>query len=674
MKGYIDKAGHCDFHPNLTKKDKYPPISRLSETDGMVQKPRRQRIHPLFSFIFFGLFCAWPQAVWAGGPFDTWRVRAGNTFAKGIAYGNGLYVTGGAALPDAMLFASEDGGTWTAVYYGKPFPYDLSALTYGTRFVGVGQAGHILTSLDGYAWSAAAVPGITGAFIAVTYGGGSYVAVGEGGAIATSADGLTWTRRTSGTTAPLLGVAYGNGLFTAVGIGGTILTSGDGGATWLSQTAANPGDFFAIAYGGDVFVLVGLSGEIETSPNGATWTSRPLTGYPDLLGITYGGGFFVAAGGNGIDNSGIILTSTDGATWTSHTTLSDPLATVTYGNGSFIALSLGGTILQSDPLPSEGYLLTINKTGSGNLTALPAGIDCGAGCAAVYSPGTPVTLTAAPAANLLGWTGGGCTGNAPNCTVTLNAHTTVTAEFLPAGAPVGWLTFKDGATYTKTPSVVLFLNLYPANFGNITHVQFSNDGAQWIGPEVFDAADPKKSWLLSTGEGIKTVYVKYQDKAGIWSDAYGATIILDSVPPETSAQPPGGIYQAGQPVALITSEAAAIYYTTDGTTPTAGAGIYQAPLRLEASTTIKYFARDPAGNTEGVKTSVYQIATRGDINGDCRVDLMDAIIYLQVLNGGDPSGVSPDYALSGTDPDGDGRIGLTDAVFVLQTISGLRDL
>src|SRR4029077_3552256 len=78
------------------------------------------------------------------------------------------------------------------------------------------------------------------------------------------------------------------------------------------------------------------------------------------------------------------------------------------------------------------FTLSISRQGlgSGTVTSSPAGIDCGTACTATYDSGTVVTLTATPAANATfdGWTGGGCSGTGP-CTLTLTAHTTVTASF-----------------------------------------------------------------------------------------------------------------------------------------------------------------------------------------------------------------------------------------------------
>ncbi len=82
---------------------------------------------------------------------------------------------------------------------------------------------------------------------------------------------------------------------------------------------------------------------------------------------------------------------------------------------------------------TASYTLTVNKTGStgtGTVTSLPAGINCGTDCTELYAGGTPVTLTPAADANSIfaGWSGGGCSGTG-TCALTMNAATTVTAVF-----------------------------------------------------------------------------------------------------------------------------------------------------------------------------------------------------------------------------------------------------
>lgn len=80
--------------------------------------------------------------------------------------------------------------------------------------------------------------------------------------------------------------------------------------------------------------------------------------------------------------------------------------------------------------------VALSGTGNGNVTSKPSGISCGQTCSASFDPNTLVTLTATAAANssFAGWSGGGCSGANPTCTVTLGASEKVTATFTPTQA------------------------------------------------------------------------------------------------------------------------------------------------------------------------------------------------------------------------------------------------
>jgi len=66
-------------------------------------------------------------------------------------------------------------------------------------------------------------------------------------------------------------------------------------------------------------------------------------------------------------------------------------------------------------------------------------------------------------------------------------------------------------------------------------MRFSNDNTTWSTAETYGAS---KVWVLSFGEGSKTVYVKYKDSKGNWSTSYSATITLSPTPtPEPTPTP-----------------------------------------------------------------------------------------------------------------------------------------
>ena len=93
------------------------------------------------------------------------------------------------------------------------------------------------------------------------------------------------------------------------------------------------------------------------------------------------------------------------------------------------------------PVPSgdaaAGPHLTVVITGPGRVKLQGESLDCTAGCAASFPPGTRVLLTAQPeeGARFVGWTGA-CTGTA-DCRVTVDGVRTVTATFR---ALVAWRT------------------------------------------------------------------------------------------------------------------------------------------------------------------------------------------------------------------------------------------
>ena len=81
--------------------------------------------------------------------------------------------------------------------------------------------------------------------------------------------------------------------------------------------------------------------------------------------------------------------------------------------------------------------------------------------------------------------------------------------------------------------------------------------------------------------------------------------------PVTTAYPRTGYYVKAQTVRLTPSEGAAIYCTTDGTTPTIPESLCSGPVNVDRSLTLKFFAVDAYGNREEMKTETYTLTLTG---------------------------------------------------------------
>ena len=95
--------------------------------------------------------------------------------------------------------------------------------------------------------------------------------------------------------------------------------------------------------------------------------------------------------------------------------------------------------------------------------------------------------------------------------------------------PNGTILINNGALYTNDKNVTLTL-LATDDFSGVAQMQFNNGTGSYSDWETYSTT---KSWTLSSsGDGLKTVRVKFQDGVGN-ENAIGipATITLDTKPP-----------------------------------------------------------------------------------------------------------------------------------------------
>jgi len=169
--------------------------------------------------------------------------------------------------------------------------------------------------------------------------------------------------------------------------------------------------------------------------------------------------------------------------------------------------------------------------------------------------------------------------------------------------PIGSITIDGGATYTNSSSVTLTVSAQDITSG-VAQMRFSNDNATW---EPWETYATFKTWALTTGDETKTVYVQFKDNAGLSSQSYFDTIVLDKTTPNILITSPSLGYE-------IRSSTVTVMWT--GSDATSGIGHYEVRLEegswiniginttytftglVDGSHTIVIKAIDKAGNTK----------------------------------------------------------------------------
>ena len=166
--------------------------------------------------------------------------------------------------------------------------------------------------------------------------------------------------------------------------------------------------------------------------------------------------------------------NSDGTNYNSEFSIADPhfsynvsLAYNSAWENTLVTYKISSNMVQftTTGTPPPNSTLTVSKTGqgSGTVSSVSPGINCGTECSENYLNSTAVTLTASadPGSVFGGWSGGGCTGTG-TCVVTINGNVTVTATFtipsqlLPAEGTIGTqITITGSGFGTKKGKVLI---------------------------------------------------------------------------------------------------------------------------------------------------------------------------------------------------------------------------
>ena len=158
----------------------------------------------------------------------------------------------------------------------------------------------------------------------------------------------------------------------------------------------------------------------------------------------------------------------------------------------------------------------------------------------------------------------------------------------------------SGGSYNQPQSVTL-----SSSDSDLDAIYYTTDGT--TNPSKTSGTKYTGAIAISSDTTLKAIAY---DKLGNAGDVITETYTFDTTSPTASANPVGGIYNSAQSVTLTANEPATIYYTIDGSDPTATPNNkYSTPISITSTTTLKFMAVDTAGNTGDIYIQTYTIDT-----------------------------------------------------------------
>ncbi|MFA0833937.1 MAG: PKD domain-containing protein [Methanobacterium formicicum] len=155
------------------------------------------------------------------------------------------------------------------------------------------------------------------------------------------------------------------------------------------------------------------------------------------------------------------------------------------------------------------------------------------------------------------------------------------------------------------------------------NVQFTDTSSNYPTSWIWDFGDSTTSTEQNpthtyTKPGNYTVTLTAINAAGNSTKTLNITAI-DVIPPTVTIEPIGGLFNTTQTVTLNTTDDsgnATTYYTTDGSDPTTSSTrtVYNGPITINTTTTLKYAAIDPTNNWSPIYNQTYQIKSDVYVN------------------------------------------------------------
>jgi len=255
-----------------------------------------------------------------------------------------------------------------------------------------------------------------------------------------------------------------------------------------------------------------------------------------------------------------------------------PALSASLNNPGGIAVDASGTVYVIDN--SNLRVRSIDASGTISTVA-------GNGTSGFYGDGGPATSAS------LNSPAGVFVDNDGNIYIADAQNQRIRKVVAPDDRPTGSISINAGAVYTNNPAVILALSCASAA-GDCTEMQISDSSGNWTNEaEVFTTV---KTWTLLSGDGTKTVYVKFKDSAGTWSNAYQDSIILDTTAPAvTITSPATGTINTATPLLTYGVSDGTVTVEVDGVVVSKVSGNNLGPL-ADGPHAVRVRSTDAAGN------------------------------------------------------------------------------
>ena len=270
--------------------------------------------------------------------------------------------------------------------------------------------------------------------------------------------------------------------------------------------------------------------------------------------------------------------------------------------------------------PMGTYPVTVTASGGGIQQTAILNLSVGAATVAApafspkagtYSSAQSVSITDATAGAAIYYTTNGATPSTSSTLYTGPIVVSSTETLKAIGVETG---YRNSTVATAIFTIAAAVPVFSPRAGTYTSAQSVSITDATAGATIYyttDSTKPTPSSTLYTGPIVisSTTTLKAIAVAAGYSASMVGTALYTIAATAPVFSPRAGTYTSTQSVTITDSTAgAAIYYTTDGTTPTTSSSLYSGPITVSSTKGFKAVATAPGYSKSAVTSALYTIA------------------------------------------------------------------